>query len=80
MKCFGTTATEADLPVSAKSFGLGTWIKAAAWQVRSELAGAGLVGKDRKHGSALVRRRAWGAQVPDHQATARISQMETRVC
>ena len=23
MKCFGTTATEADLPVSAKSFGLG---------------------------------------------------------
>ena len=74
MKCFGTTATEADLPV------LGTWIKAAAWQVRSELAGARLVGKDRKHGRALVRRRAWGAQVPVHQTTARISQMETRVC
>ena len=42
--------------------GSGTWIKTAAWQVRSELAGAGLVGKDRKHGRALVRRRAWAVR------------------
>ena len=68
MKCFGTTATEADSLVSAKSSWLGYLDQG------SEL------GKDRKHGRALVRRRAWGAQVPDHQTTARISQMETRVC
>ena len=28
------------------------------------------LGKTEKHGRALVRRRAWGAQVPDHQTTA----------
>ena len=55
MKCFGITATEADLPVSAKSFGLG------------------YLDQDCCVG-------AWSAQVPDYQTTARVSQMETRVC
>ena len=47
MKFFGTTATKADLFVSAKSSGLG-YFKVAAWQVRSKLAGACMVGKDRR--------------------------------
>ena len=57
---------------------LGSMLLRGKYEVK--LARAGLVGKDRKHGRALVRRRPWSAQVPDHQTTARISQMETRVC
>ena len=40
MKSCIIKTTEADLPVSANRLASGTWIKAAAWQVRSELAGA----------------------------------------
>ena len=49
MKCFGITATERRTRLFRRNrLGSGTRIKAAAWQVRSELAGAGLVGKERK--------------------------------
>ena len=67
MKCFGTKVTEEDLLVLAKSFGFGELDEGGCVASTSELVG--FIGR------ALVRRRAWGAQVPDNQATARISQI-----